>query len=100
MKRYPHTAIITIEAGGGMVKGEYQKGTTETIEVQGRYETGDNKGEIIRNNKDGKEVKIKAMFYTKHKNVEGAVKLSITGICNDIAVVMWEDFQSHSVINL
>lgn len=100
MKRHPHTAIVTIQTGGSMIKGEYQKGTTKTIEVSGRYETGDNKGDIIRNNKDGKEVKIKAMFFTKHKSVNGAVKLSITGICKDVPVVMWEDFQSHSVINL
>ena len=38
VKRYPHTAIVTIEANGRLVDGEWVSGKLVEISVPGRYD--------------------------------------------------------------
>ena len=38
VKRYPHTAIVTIEANGHLVNGEWVPGKPVEISVPGRYD--------------------------------------------------------------
>lgn len=98
MVRYPHTAIITV-ATGSMVKGAWVAGIPTTESIQGRFEPS-NSSNIIRRNALGNEVVVQGQFFTKAKAIEGASILTITILALDAKIICWEQFQTHSVINV
>lgn len=99
VKRYPHTAIITLETGGGLVNGEWVEGAKSTIQVKGRFDPVNN-SDVIRINSQGDEIIVRGEFYTQSKSVSGATILEVPelGIKRDI--ICWWDFQTHSVISI
>lgn len=99
VKRYPHTAIITVMVPGQLVNGEWVDGNEETIEVIGRYDPV-NTNDVIRLNAQGNEVIVRGEFYTQHEKIAGAVTLEIAelGIKRDI--ICWWPWQSHTVISV
>lgn len=95
VKRYSHTAIITLSAGS-LIKGEWVDGEPSEIEVQGQYFPS-NSGALIKN-VDGRERPVHGEFSTKKFPVEGAVRIRIDSIALDAEIICWEPFQTHSVI--
>lgn len=95
VRRYSHTAIITIPTGA-LIKGEWVSGKSREIHVKGRYYPS-NSGEI-KSNPDGKELPVHGEFSTKARPIEGATRIRIDAIGLDAALISWEPFQSHSVI--
>jgi hypothetical protein len=99
VKRYPHTAIVTIITDGGLVNGEWVDGTDSTVEIQGRFDPVDT-NDVIRTNPQGNEQIVRGEFYTKRKKAACAVSLEIAelGIKRDI--ICWWNYQTHSVISV
>ena len=97
VKRYPHTAVITLEANGGLVNGEWVEGAKSTLEVTGRFDPVDT-SDVVRINAQGNEVIVRGEFYTKQKRVEGATTIEVVGVKRNI--ICWWDFQTHSVISV
>ena len=99
VKRYPHTAIITIEAEGLIVHGEEQQGATSEIVVKGCYFASDRgQHNMIRKNTNGDEIVVRGEFSTKHKPVDSITRIKIDSIGLDAPVICWDKFQTHSVI--
>lgn len=94
MKRYPHIAVITIEADGCLVKGEYIEGLKSYLKITGRYEVTNN--DNFTKNRDGNELIVKGIFYTKKRNIDGVKEIIINK--ESKSVICWEDFQAYSVI--
>ncbi len=99
VKRHPHTAIVHIKTGGGLVNGEWVDGEDKSIEIVGRYDPV-NTNDVIRLNPQGSEVVVRGEFYSKHEKVDGAVTLEVPelGIKRDI--VCWWPYQTHTVISV
>ena len=99
VKRHPHTAIITIEAAGKKVNGEWVEGSTSTLNVIGRYDPAS--ANTIRFNSKGDEVVVKGEFYTRVKPIAGAVSITVEtmGVI-DKPIICWDNFQTHCVINI
>lgn len=95
VKRYSHTAIITVSAGS-LVKGEWIEGESSEIQIKGQYFPS-NSGTVVKN-VDGEERPVHGEFSTKARPVEGAVRICIDSIGLDASVICWEPFQTHSVI--
>lgn len=100
VKRYPHTAIITIERGNAIVRGSYQEGRKETITIHGRYEVTDSRGEIRRKNALGDELKVVGEFYASCSKIENATHIVIKSLGVDASIICWEQLQSHSIISV
>ena len=81
VKRYSHTAIVTIQSCQ-LVKGELVAGKPMEIEVTGQYYPS-NSGQ---------------QFSTKARPVENAKHIRIDSIALDVDIISWEPFQTHSVI--
>lgn len=99
VKRYPHTAIITIKTEGVLVDGEWVEGGTQIVEVDGRYDPLSTNN-VIRQNANGDEIVVHAEFYTQHVNVAGAVSLEIASLGIKRNIICWWPYQTHSVISV
>lgn len=99
VKRYPHTAIITIEGEPKLVNGKRVSTGSYDVEIQGRYETD---GKTIKKNEQGKETVIQGSFYTKTiLSTEGRlVRIRVEKLGIDKPILPIDPFQSHSVINV
>lgn len=99
VKRYPHTALVTVETDGGLVNGEWVEGKTEDVEIIGRFDptSTDN---IIRLNSMGNEVIVRGEFYTPRKKIEGATKLVIPEMGVSRNIICWHNWQTHNVISV
>lgn len=95
VKRYSHTAIITIPTGA-LVNGEWMAEGPQEIEVKGQY-FPDNSG-TQKKNIDGEERPVHGEFSTKVRPVADANHIRIDSIGLDVDIICWEPFQSHSVI--
>ncbi|MEG1544934.1 MAG: hypothetical protein RR382_10495 [Tannerellaceae bacterium] len=62
MKRYPHTAQLTIRAEPTYINGSRQPDNTSTITIVGRYDAD---GKTIKKNSKGNEVVIAGSFYVQ-----------------------------------
>lgn len=96
VKRYSHTAVITVSTGS-LVKGEWVEGESSEIQIKGQYFPS-NSGQQMKQNPDGKEFVVHGEFSTKTKPVKGAVQIRIDSIALDAKIICWEPFQMHSVI--
>lgn len=98
MVRYPHSATVSASTGS-LVSGEWVAGTPTTESIQGRFEPS-NSNNIIRKNALGNEVVVQGQFFTKAQAVAGATSLKIDSIQLERKIICWEQFQTHSVINV
>lgn len=96
MRRYSHTAVVTVSTTT-LVKGEWVKGDPLEVTVRGRYFPS-NSGQQVKANADGKESIVHGEFTTKARAVRGATRIRIDSIGLDVGIICWEPFQSHSVI--
>ena len=99
VKRYPHTAKITIQTPGQLINGEWVDGSDQVIEIAGRYEPI-NTNNVIRQNSAGDEVIVRGEFYTKHEKISGAVSLEIAELGIKRNIICWWPYQSHSVVSV
>lgn len=95
VKRYSHTAIITILTGA-LVNGEYIFDEPRQIQVKGQYYPSGS-GEV-KSTPDGKELPVHGEFSTTARPVKGATRIRIDSIGLDAGIICWEPFQTHSVI--
>lgn len=102
VKRYPHIAIVTIETGGKLLKGEWIDGKASEITVSGRYDPISDSTVVLKRNSVGDEMQVHGYFYTKvqpSKDVKYLrLKIDEKGI--DVPIICWESYQSHSIINV
>lgn len=96
VKRYSHTAIVTVSTGS-LIKGEWVAGVPQEIEVKGQYFPS-NSGQQVKMNADGKEFAVHGEFSTKACPVPDAKHIRIDSITLDADIICWEPFQTHSVI--
>ena len=96
VKRYSHTAIVTIQSDS-LVKGKWITGKPTEIEVTGQYFPS-NSGQQLKQNIDGKEFIVHGEFSTKARPVSDANHIRIDSIGLDADIICWEPFQTHSVI--
>lgn len=100
VKRYPHTAIVTIEANGRLVDGEWIPGDPVEISVPGRYDPVSDGRIVFKRNSAGDEAQVHGYFYTKMQPPADSkflrAKVVSKGI--DVPIICWESYQSHSVI--
>lgn len=99
VRRYPHTAIVTVEGRPKLVNGKRVSADSHDVEVHGRY---DSDGKTVKRNELGKETIVQGAFYTKAlAPMEGrAVRIQIASMGIDSSVIAWESFQTHSVISV
>lgn len=101
VKRHPHIAIVTIMTGGSVVNGEWVEGSTHTVDIVGRYDIVSNlNGDVVRENANGDEMKVKGEFYTQHEKIVGAISLEIASLGIKKNIICWLDYQTHSVISV
>ena len=89
VKRYSHTAIVTIQSCQ-LAKGEWVAGKPTEIEVTGQYYPS-NSGQQLKRNVDGRE-------FIVHGEFSNAKHIRIDSIALDVDIISWEPFQTHSVI--
>lgn len=94
---FSHTAIVTIEAEGSLVNGEWIRGELSEIEINGRYYSSNN-GSQIRKNDNGDEFVVKGEFTTCELKQKGATRIVIKSKDLDEQIQSWEQYQTHSVI--
>lgn len=99
VKRYPHTAKITIQTPGQLINGEWVDGSDQVIEIEGRYDPV-NTNNVIRQNSAGDEVIVRGEFYSKHEKIDGAVSIEIAELGINRTIICWWPYQSHSVISV
>lgn len=99
VKRYPHTAIVTIPTAGTLVDGEWVDGADSTIEIQGRFDPVDT-NDVIRTNPQGNEQVVRGEFYTRRKKVDGAVSIEIAELGIKRNIICWWNYQTHSIISV
>lgn len=97
IKRYSHTAIITVEVDGYLEHGQWIEGSNKEYTVKGQF-FPDNSGNQKKLNTNGDVFTVKGEFSTQHKKIKGAVRIKIESIGLDVKVESWEQFQVHSVI--
>lgn len=98
--RYPHTAIVTYETGGKLVKGEWVDGDIVTISVKGRYDAVSDGRIVVKKNSLGDEKQVHGYFYTKVRpDIDVKYqRLQVPSLGIDVDIICWEPYQSHSVI--
>lgn len=99
VKRYPHTAKVTIQTPGQLINGEWVEGSIQIVEIGGRYDPV-NTNNVIRENSTGDEVIVRGEFYTKHEKITGAVSIEIAELGIKRNIICWWPYQSHSVISV
>lgn len=101
MKRFPHTAIVTLGTGGQKIKGEWVPGEPIDIIVKGLF-CWSNSGQQVRKNRDGNEFIVRGEFSTKRQPTDedrkSAKRIRIESIGIDLKIEDWEPYQKHSVI--
>lgn len=99
VRRYPHTAIVTVEGEVKLVNGKRVSAESYDVEVHGRYESD---GKTVKKNELGKETIVQGAFYTKASvpMEDRAVRIRIDSIGLDSPILWWESFQTHSVISV
>lgn len=102
VKRYPHTAIVTIETDGKLVNGEWVDGQTSEITVPGRYDPVSDGTVVLKRNYTGNEKQVHGYFYTKMQPPAGSkfLRLKVESKGLDVPIICWEPYQSHSIINV
>lgn len=102
VKRYPHTAIVTIEVDGKLVNGEWLDGKQVELIVSGRYDPVSDGTIILKANSLGKEMQVHGYFYTKMQPPIDSkfLRLKVESKNIDVPVICWEPYQSHSIINV
>lgn len=102
VKRYPHTAIVTIEANGQLVNGEWDSGKPTEQSVSGRYDPVSDGTVVLKRNSNGNEKQVHGYFYTKVQPVKDTkyLRLKIASKSIDVPIICWEPYQSHSIINV
>ena len=102
VKRYPHTAIVTIEANGRLVDGEWIPGEPVEISVPGRYDPVSDGRIVLKRNSAGDEAQVHGYFCTKMQPPAGSkfLRLKVESKGIDVPVICWELYQSHSIINV
>lgn len=99
VRRYPHTAIVTIEGKPQLVNGKRVVADSYDIEVHGRY---DSDGKTVKKNALGEEIIIQGAFYTKATPpmADTPMHIQIDPLGIDQPIVSWEPFQTHSIISI
>ena len=102
VKRYPHTAIVTIEANGRLVDGEWVPGKPVEISVPGRYDPVSDGRIVLKHNSAGDEAQVHGYFYSKMQPPADSkfLRLKVASKGIDVPVICWEPYQSHSIINV
>lgn len=102
VKRYPHTAIVTIEVAGKLIKGEWIAGEPAEISVPGRYDPVSDGAVVLKRNSSGDEAQVHGYFYTKMQPPRDSrfMRLKIDSKGIDVPIICWEPYQSHSIINV
>lgn len=102
VKRYPHTAIVTFETDGMLVKGEWVEGKLIELSVTGRYDPVSDSAIVLKRNAAGNETQVHGYFYTKMQPpAEGKfLRLKVVSKGIDVPIICWESYQSHSIINV
>ena len=100
VKRYPHTAIDTIESNGELVDGEWKKGEPSALSIIGRYDPVSDGRIIKKSNVLGDEKQVHGYFYTKVRPDINAKyhRLQVPAFGINVEIICWEPYQSHSVI--
>lgn len=100
VKRYPHTAIVTIGIEGHLINGEWAEGKPIELSVTGRYDPVSDSVVVLKRNAVGDEAQVHGYFYTKMQPpTEGKFfRLIVASKGIDVPVICWEPYQSHSVI--
>lgn len=102
VRRYPHTAVVTSESNGRLVDGEWQDGVPIKLSIRGRYEPVSDGRIVMKANALGNEKQVHGYFYTNTKpNIDTKYqRLRIDSLGIDVDVICWDQYQSHSVINV
>ena len=102
VKRYPQTAIVTIEVDGKLVDGEWVDGEQVELSVLGRYDPVSDGTIVLKSNNLGKEMQVHGYFYTKIHPPAGSkfLRLRVISKSIDVPIICWEPYQSHSIINV
>ena len=102
VKRYPHTAIVTIDVNGKTVNGEWVPGKPIEISVPGRYDPESDGTVVYKCNSAGDEAQVHGYFYTKIQPQSGSkfLRLKVASKGIDVPIICWEPYQSHSIINV
>lgn len=100
VKRYPHTAIVTMSAKGQIVDGEWIPGEPIEIYVPGRYDPVSDGRIVLKRNSTGDEAQVHGYFYTKMQPPADSkfLRLKVVSKGIDVPIICWESYQSHSVI--
>ncbi|MEG1544591.1 MAG: hypothetical protein RR382_08730 [Tannerellaceae bacterium] len=97
VKRYPHTAILKLQRGGGMVDGEWSDGEEYEVYLIGRLYK-DDPNRIVKN-QSGNEVITSYRFIGKKIEYEGTpISLTVDGI--ERSVIDIEQWQTYYEIIL
>ena len=62
VKRYPHTAIVTISANGKVIDGEWVPGKPVEIYVPGRYDPVSDGTVVYKHNSVGDETQVHGYY--------------------------------------
>ncbi|MDY4527774.1 MAG: hypothetical protein SPE11_07670 [Parabacteroides sp.] len=95
VRRYPHTAVITVETGH-IEQGEYVQDGFREERIQGCYTP--NGSVTVRETSDGDEVTVHGEFFTLCPHIIGATRIRIDRVSLDAKIIGWESYQTHSVI--
>lgn len=101
MKRYPHSAILTIRAEPERINGKRQPDKTTTVSIVGRYDAD---GKTVKKNAKGDEIVIAGSFYVKRNMmpcIDGAVvSINIPAFSIDEPIFDIQPWQSYVVISI
>lgn len=102
VKRYPHTAIVTIDVEGKVIDGEWVAGEQKEISVIGRYDPVSDGTVVLKRNSAGDEAQVHGYFYTKMQPPKDGkfLRLKVESKGIDVPIICWEHYQSHSIINV
>lgn len=100
MKRYPHSAILTIRAEPVYVNGKRQPDKTATVSIVGRYDAD---GKTVKKNAKGDEIVIAGSFYVRGSlpSYDGevvSIGIPVFGINEPVFDI--QSWQSHTVISI
>ena len=101
VKRYPHTAIVTIEANGRLVDGEWVSGKLVEISVPGRYDPVSDGRIILKHNSAGDEAQVHGYFYSKMQPPADSkfliYRLSVGNLINHIQLSTYEKWHDSPI---
>lgn len=95
-----HNAQVTIEKGGRVEHGEWVEGSKEILEVHGRFDQSNSSRRIQKLNRNGDILDVFGEYYTDIRKPKDGdpITISIPGIGVEQNIIVWEDYQTHSVI--